>query len=141
MTLHLHGIKNDTDRSGFEVTVTPSQDPQICPVLTLQCYLTRTAKQAPNADSPVFLSLHKPYTALSAQSISKCLNEALVLAGLGHTYTAKDFRPTGATIQVDQGVDPKTVMRQGRWKTETVFFDHYVHSKAPEEFTDNILLG
>ena len=140
-TIYIHGNKNDTDRAGFEVRVQPCSDETLCPVRTLALYLQRTDLQAPSPGSPVFVSLRRPFQALSAQAIAMSLNEVLKEAGLYPEFTAKDFRPTGATCQIDNGVNPKTVMRLGRWKTETVFFDHYVHSRPPSSFSDNVLLS
>ena len=80
-----------------------------------------------------------PYNALSSQSVRNILNESIELVGLPrNTYSAKCFRPTGATAAVAAGVDPETVMKIGRWKTTSVFFEHYVHSRTPKDLTDNI---
>ena len=136
-----HGIKNDTLRDGFIVALNPSSCAAVCPVAALKEYLARTADVCPSPDSPVFVALRRPYNGLSAQAVANILNEALSLVGLHNTFSAKDFRPTGATVQVQEGVDPKTVMKVGRWKTESVFFDHYVHSQPPVEFSDNVLLS
>ena len=136
-----HGIKNDTLRDGFIVALNPSSCAAVCPVAALKEYLARTANVCPSPDSPVFVTLRRPYNGLSAQAVANILNEALSLVGLHNTFSAKDFRPTGATVQVQEGVDPKTVMKVGRWKTESVFFYHYVHSQPPVEFSDNVLLS
>ena len=137
--ISFHGIKNDTSRDGFCVKLPPSTVPTLCPVAALKAYMGRTAAMA-EASGAVFISLSSPFKAISSQSVANILNETLTRAGLYPTYTAKDFRPTGATIQVREGVDPKTVMKMGRWKTDTVFFEHYVHSEPPQEFADNVLL-
>ena len=134
------GIKNDTLRDGFTVTLTPSSDPVMCPVSALSAYMSRTAPVAPHPCDPVFVALRRPFKALSAQAVASVLNATLAMCNM-HEYSAKDFRPTGATLQVRGGVDPKTVMKVGRWKTESVFFDHYVHSEPPAEFSDNVLLS
>ncbi len=69
------------------------------------------------------------------------MNEAIRLAGLNNQgFSAKSFRPTGATIAIDSGCDPEITMRQGRWKTRSVFFEHYVHSKPPVSMSSDILL-
>ena len=136
-----HGIKNDTLRDGFIVALNPSSCAAVCPVAALKEYLARTADVCPSPDSPVFVALRRPYNGLSAQAVANILNEALSLVGLHDTFSAKDFRPTGATVQVQEGVDPKTVMKVGRWKTESVFFYHYVHFQPPVEFSDNVLLS
>ena len=62
------------------------------------------------------------------------------MAGLGDQgFTAKSFRPTGATIAVSQGILPETVMKIGRWKTKEVFLNHYVYGQVPSGFTTNLL--
>ena len=113
-SITLHGIKNDSDRAGFIVCLTPSSIEAVCPVRTLQEYLKRTQPQVTDPDRPVFLTLKRPYKALSAQTIAHVLNESLQLCDLYPLYSAKDFRPTGATLQVQEGVAPKTVMKVGR---------------------------
>ena len=67
-------------------------------------------------DGPVFLTLYKPY----ASTVAKILNDAIVLAGLSRDqFSAKSFRPTGATRAVEQNFDPDLVMQTGRWKTRS----------------------
>ena len=141
VTIVFHGIKNDTDRASFSIDLQPATDVNMCPVWALKEYLCRTDSLSLSPHRPVFLNLKRPYSALTAQSIAACLNDTLKVINLYPKYTAKDFRPTGATIQVKKGVHPKTVRKVGRWKTDTVFFDHYVHSKTPEDFTDNVISG
>ena len=76
----------------------------------------------------------------SSSQIVNILNECIQLAGLDiSVYSAKSFRPTCATRAIQAGCDPKKTMRVGRWKTETVFFEHYVHDKTPDNFT-NLLM-
>jgi site-specific recombinase XerD len=108
------------------------------PVAALEVYLAQTEKF--RSDSSVFLSLKRPYTALSAASVAMVLENSIELAGLkSQGYTAKSFRPTGATRAIDMGVEPKIVQKVGRWKCQEVFFDHSVHSKTPGDFTSNII--
>jgi integrase len=130
-TIRLHGIKNDTDRSGFEVVLPAAKDACIDPVKTLKDYITRTNNLRSLNNRAVFLTLREPFTAIKSDTVGNILCQAIKLAGL-QGYSAKDFRPTGATVAINNGVDPKIVQRLGRWKTDSVFFEHYVHSKPPE---------
>jgi len=142
MRISFHGIKNDTSRSGFQVVVPPATNILLDPVKTLRDYIERSMshRKMSARGNAVFLSLYSPYKALSAQTIASVLEDSIADAGLDKKlYTAKSFRPTGATVQIEKGVDPKTVMKMGRWKTDTVFFEHYVHSRTPSTFTDNIV--
>lgn len=141
-SLHItfHGIKNDTDRSGFEVVLPPGTNPILDPVKTLADYLRHTNQVRRVHNSSVFISLYQPYNAISAATVASILDESITQAGLSRElYSAKSFRPTGATVAVNKQHNPKTVMKVGRWKTESVFYDHYVHSTTPLSFTDDIL--
>lgn len=137
-----HGIKNDTDRKGFQCSMFPHQDRKLDPVGALEVYLHRTGLQLPKGEAvrPVFLSLNRPFHAISADTIGSILKEAITRAGLGSKgFTAKSFRPTGAQAAVDLGVDPKTAQQMGRWKTESVFFSHYVHAKPSSDYSNRLL--
>ena len=138
MEVTLFGIKNDYHRDGFKVSVPPSMNPSLCPVKALQCYIERTSYIRP-LNGTEFLSLNKPYRPLSATGVATVLNTAINLAGLdGKGYTARSFRPTGATTGVIKGQDPNIVSTMGPWKSTSVFEEHYVHT-IPPNFTDVIL--
>ena len=139
--LTFFGTKNDTHRTGFECHLPPHSDPLLDPVRALRVYINRTNRERAHAHhSPVFLTLRQPYRHLDAASIAKVMNEAIIMAGLdGRQFTAKSFRPTGATSAVDAAVEPDKVRRLGRWKTQEVFYYHYVRNKMNNDFTDNLL--
>ena len=135
----LHGIKNDTTRTGFAVFLQPTKEAKLNPVQALRDYIDCTQQVRPPA-KPVFLTLTAPYKAISASTAATILNEAIKLAGLdGMGYSAKSFRPTGATAAIDMHCDPDIAMRLGRWKTRSVFYEHYVHSKPPASLFSDII--
>ena len=134
------GIKNDTNRTGFPVILQPVKNDKINPVNVLKNYIARTDCYRDD-NKAVFLALRAPYKPISSDSVAQVLNECLRLAGLNNQgFSAKDFRPTGATVAIDNDIDPEIAMRIGRWKTRSVFFDHYVHSRPSSSYTENILL-
>jgi hypothetical protein len=134
-----HGIKNDTSRAGFSVFLQATEEDKLNPVLALKEYISRTNNIRPES-CPVFLTLTSPHRAISAGTVATILNDAIKLAGLdGHGYSAKSFRPTGATAAIDMKCDPEIAMQLGRWKTRSVFFDHYVHSKPPSSLSTDIM--
>ena len=137
-TITLFGIKNDMARQGFRVKLPRHPTDKLCPVSALQSYMDRTHHLL-GSDNAVFLSLTKPHTAVSAQVVGKVLEQAIKLAGLPSTFTAKYFRPTGATLAIDSGQDPEIVRKIGRWKSSHVFYEHYVHSRVPPSFTTSVL--
>lgn len=141
LSIYLHGIKNDKDRDGFRITLHPIQDcEQLCLVVALLCYMTRTIVHVGNPEGPVFLSLTRPYAALLAKSVAGVLNWAIALCGLDKdVYSAKNFRPTGATAAVSGGMDPDQVRLLGRWKNSDTFLKHYVHSQPSKHMSATIL--
>ncbi|MEW8544181.1 MAG: hypothetical protein AB2693_11665 [Candidatus Thiodiazotropha sp.] len=141
LTIHFFGIKNDTSRSGFEVNIPSNKDNIVMdPVTCLHTYIDRTTPMRPADSKPLFLTLTTPYKAISSNTVSNILDEVISLAGLANRgFSAKSFRPTGATHAVNSGIAPETVMQIGRWKTREVFLNHYVYPRAPQSFTSDIL--
>ena len=138
-TITLFGIKNDYSREGFEVIVQPASVVRLDPVATLRTYIDRTRSIRPK-NKALFISLRKPHTALSSATIARILDRAISMAGLGgQGFSAKSFRPTGASHAVEQGLQPDTIRKVGRWKSQETFESHYVHSRPAVYFTDKIL--
>jgi hypothetical protein len=93
-----------------------------------------------NSSGPLFLTLSTPYRAITSSTAACILKDPITQAGLaGQGLTPKSFRPSGAQAATDSKVDPKLAQQFGRWKTESVFYEHYVHSKPDKDFTSNIL--
>ena len=134
------GIKNDTSRSGFDVILPSVEDSKCDPVRALRCYMDRTREERLSAGGSVFVTLTRPFKPLGSSGVSKVLSEAIVLAGLGGLgFGPKSFRPTGATAAVSCGHEPEKVRKLGRWKTEAVFMEHYVHTRPKQSFTRDVL--
>ena len=134
------GVKNDSTGTGFQMTVPKCSVPKLDPGGALRSYIHATAftPPGPNTSSPLLLSLRPPYIAIKASTVGAVLEEAIALSGLaGKGYTAKSFRPTGATLCAKHG-DAMQVMQLGQWKTQEVFYNHYVHSWTPQDYCDNL---
>ena len=105
-------------QTGFEVVLPPAHPDKIIPVLVLKNYIDRTSDMRPADRRLVFLTLRPPYRPIKADTVAQILNGVIARAGLGVcNYSAKDFRPTGATVAIDNNTDPEVVMRIERWKT------------------------
>ena len=139
VTFTFWGIKNDTQRQGFEVSIPPSSDIVMDPVSCSRTYIAKTVQYRKSPDNPLLISLKAPYKAISADTVGSILEESINMAGLGDQgFTAK-FRPTGATIAVSQGILPETVIKIEGWKTKEVFLNHYMYGQGPSGFTTNLL--
>ena len=121
ITIKFLGIKNYRDRLGFEDSVDLDDAFKKHSQVALRSYITRTETFRNPQKRLLFISLYPPYRAISARSVALILEEAISRAALsGQGYSAKSFRPTGATYVVKNN-NPDTVMKVGRWKTKSVF--------------------
>lgn len=135
------GIKNDSQRTGFQVTLPSSPNAKVDPVGALRTYFARTDSVRCPVTKPAFLTLVRPFNAITASTVSDILQQAITAAekfGLASGHRPKDFRPTGATRAVQLGFDTDDVQRLGRWKTRSVFLEHYVHNRIHTSFTEKM---
>jgi len=140
MTLHFWAIKNDTNRQRFEINIPPCDDSSCDPISCLKMYIERTEQFRQGDYRPLFIALNAPYKHISADTVANILQDSITAAGLSDQgFSAKSFRPTGATQAVSIGTLPETVMKIGRWKTKEVFLNHYVYGQVNKEYTDKLL--
>ena len=140
LLIRFHGIKNDASREGFAVDIPKCSDPLLDHVAALKSYIEATSQIRSKVDKrPVFLTLRKPYNALSSSSVGSVLGDAIKLAGLGDKgYSAKSFRPSGATAAIASGCDANIARQIGRWRSQEVFEEHYVHTRVPEDYVTKL---
>ena len=140
MVIAFHGIKNDAKRRGDSITIPMSSNPSVCPVLPLRTYITRTAnlRAIQPGNHHVFLALKSPYHGLSVGTISKVLKDVIKSAGL-EGYSAKDFRPMGATAAMQAGIPELAVKKIGRWHSFHFFMEHNVQVHETQDYTDKFL--
>ena len=138
MVVQFRRIKNDYQRQGYEVSIPRSSNAACCPVLAMYKYIERTQAMRSGNNKHVFLSLKHPFNGVTVATIARILNEAIKDTGLTG-YTAKDFRPTGATLAMKAGIPEATVMKVGRWRSVDVFREHYVHYQTESDYTDRVL--
>ena len=125
---------------GFEIRLRKSTDTKVDPVSCLLTYMNRT-KELTTADGPVFLPLggSPPLKQIDSSTVASDLRDVIKLAGLPAHFTPRCFRPTGATVAVREGGNDRDIRQLGRWKTEEVFYQHYVYPSSDTNITDSIL--
>ena len=117
VVITLCGIKNDSDRHGFEIKIDKASNPKVDPVACLKNYLDRTAGYTSNTHGPVFLPCTPPYLPISARVIAQCLTDTISDAGLeGLGFTPRSFRPSAATAAVASGLTQILLSRLGDGK-------------------------
>lgn len=138
LTLRFFGIKNDRQRQGFEFRLHRADNKKVDPVECLLTYLEKTSRFTTN-EGPVFITLKHPFRQVDSSTVSRILNESIKQAGLPSHFTAKCFRPTGATTAMYSGADAREVRQLGRWKSEDVFYQHYVYPTSKSNITSSVL--
>ena len=139
VSITFHGIKNDYLRDGFCVEIPRSEVSKTDPVSCLNAYICKSDSMRQGlTDRPLLLTLKRPYKHLDASSVRRVLNDSIACAGLSG-FTAKNFRPTGATNAIKLGVSADTARYIGRWKSAETFEKHYVHRNVPASYTTSML--
>jgi len=126
LSITFFGIKNDYSREGFQVQVKGTNNPAVDPVKCLYTYIERTEYCVSDV-GPLFITLIPPFRQITPSVVSQILNKSICDAGLDKKlYTAKCFRPTGASVLFNEGFSSDEVRRLGRWRSNNVMFDHYI---------------
>lgn len=140
LIVQFFGVKNDSQKTGFEIIIKGASDDLIDPVRCLHEYLDRTQRFVCDDNGPVFISLRRPHNQLSAPAVSDILNSVIREAGLGDSgFSARSFRPTGATAYIQSGVEPHVTRSLGRWRSEQCFSERYVYPLSSVSATDKML--
>jgi len=81
----------------------PLPDASLCPVRTLQQYLTRTVNWRESAGkSNLFLSLNKPHHPVTSATIARWLKQVLREAGVAENFSAHSTRATAVSVAFDK---------------------------------------
>lgn len=134
--LCLNGFKTDGSGNGEIIPILPCSIEKLCPLKALTIYRARIEKHiAPGNENAVFYSLTNPKFPIKNERCSKVLKQALTLASLPD-FPARSLRSLGATRGIQIGIDPDQIMKVGRWKDPRTFYNHYVASRLPTDYTD-----
>jgi integrase len=99
-------------------------DPKVCPVYTLQEYLSRTASL--RQCQTLFISFIKPHGPITTQTLSKWLKKVLELAGIHTSFTGHSFRHSATSKASELGVSMDKIYSAAGWTEKSkVFAKHY----------------
>ena len=121
----------------------PLPDASLCPVRTLQQYLTRTVNWRESAgNSKLFLSLNKPHHPVTSATIARWLKQVLREAGVAENFSAHSTRATAVSVAFDKGVPISDIMKTADWSSDSVFKKYYYKpliSVNPDRFANAVL--
>lgn len=139
MRIDLLAFKNDYHRDGAELRVEASSDSRVCFVKACKRLLELNKRKAPQVQQLFLDPLRRQ--PLSAQQVSAILKAACKAAGLDTSvFTARTFRPGGATRGIEGGLPLDLVMHIGRWRSADTVYGHYLRSQRSVNVSD-VLLG
>ena len=105
------------------------QDETVCPVTTLQLYLTRTADwRADQNRNQLFLSINRPHHPVTPATVARWLKETLRMAGVSTDFTAHSTRATAVSVAFDKGVSIKDILNTADLTSDSVFKKYYYKS-------------
>jgi hypothetical protein len=115
------------------------QDPKLCVINCLNAYLTRT-KSNRFGTSQLFLSVQKPFKAVSRDTISRWLKSVLDMAGIDTTiFTAHSTRTASTSCAKAKGLPSHVIMAAADWHSESTFAKFYDKCIVKENFGGKLL--
>jgi integrase len=129
--LSVRVFRGKTNRAYSDAIVLPflRRGAARCAAATLIAYLERTAEArtdmivAPTEANPVFISLHRPYSALQPTTVSSIVRR--VLADCDITSRPYSVRNRATTYALDAGIPAHVVQRSARWASVATMETHY----------------
>ena len=97
----------------------------LCPVNTLQAYLSRTAPLR-QKESRLFISFIKPHKAVTSSSIARWLRLTLENSGINASiFGAHSTRGASASAASKAGITTSDILKAANWSSESVFQRFY----------------
>ena len=132
-----------TRRSGppRSLFIASFEDKRVCPVHTLECYLSRTEqlRKTSSGKHQLFLGLKKPHNPVTSATIVRWVKEVLSLAGVDiMAFSSHSTRAASASAARNRGVSVKDIMDAAGWTRQSTF-ETYYNKLLPSEFTQAVL--
>lgn len=101
-----------------------NENPNICPVLTLQCYLRQT--ESLRTSTSLFISFKKPFQKVSTQSLSRWIKEILCRSGIDTSlFTAYSTRHASTSAAKRAGLNIDIIRKSAGWTEKSHTFARF----------------
>ncbi|XP_057326848.1 uncharacterized protein LOC130668527 [Microplitis mediator] len=116
--------------------------PKICVASAVKDYLKLTEKFRNNENDRLFISSHKPYKNVSAQTVSHWIKSLLTKAGIDtDQFTAYSTKHAAVSAAFRKGVDVDTIRRTAGWsknsKTFATFYNRPIQDNG--KFVNSVM--
>ena len=121
-----------------------TEERQICPVRTLECYQSRSQKlrtvQKKGARNPLFLSVRKPHKPVKAATIGHWLKNVMKEAGIDtKVFSAHSTRGASTSKARTVGVSTADILRAANWSSDSTFSRFYCRPILQGQFGLGVL--
>lgn len=114
-----------------------------CAARSLGLYINDTQLMRAGRDI-LFLALQPGkdgvYEAINAKTIAKRIHGIMIAAGVDPSFTANSIRHAAVSHAVDGGATLDAVQQHGRWRSDSVFRQHYLRA-APTSAVSSLILA
>ena len=124
----------------FFFPVFPAND-RLCPVTTLRAYQERTRDRRKDKEhSQLFISLIKPYNAVTSSTIARWLKSVLTKSGIDtDMFKAHSIRGASTSAAANAGVTTNDILNAADWSSVSVFQKFYYRSERKTNFGSSVL--
>ena len=109
-----------------------TQEPKLCVVTHLTVYLQKTKPL--RKTKKLFLSLQKPHSAVSKDTISRWCKDILKLSGIDTSiYSSHSSRSAATSMARKKGMSLASIVKYAGWSNESTFARFYSKDIVPNE--------
>jgi len=114
---------------------------KLCPVTTLRAYQERTRDRRKDKEhSQLFISLIKPYNAVTSSTIARWLKSVLTKSGIDTgIFKAHSIRGASTSAAANAGVTTNDILNAADWSSESVFQKFYYRCEQKNTFGSSVL--
>ncbi|XP_031337283.1 uncharacterized protein LOC116166471 [Photinus pyralis] len=100
--------------------------PEICVATTLEIYLTRTSSRRPKNCHKLFITLKRPHTEVTSQTLSRWIKQTLTQSGINtEIFSAHSTRHASTSAACRNGLNLDEIRRTAGWSKNSDTFAKY----------------
>ncbi|XP_023316861.1 uncharacterized protein LOC111694154 [Trichogramma pretiosum] len=101
------------------------EKPDLCVYSTILLYIDKTKNLRGDIDN-LFISLNKPYRAITAETVSRWIKRGLFMSGIDTTiFTGHSTRHAASSKALQKGIDIDTIRRTAGWSEKSRTFANF----------------
>lgn len=102
------------------------ENPKLCVASVLKCYLNMTQEFRPDNCNSLFISIQKPFKAVTKQTLSRWVKTILVNAGIDvSVYKAHSTRHASTSLALARGLPIDTICKTAGWSMGSSTFARF----------------